>query len=210
MSTTTRERQIGTWFRTGFYGHSRSKPRADCDYEYRRAVKPKPPIKFEEKMKAATGWHLFSRHDNKYVFLQRGVYSAQGVGRRAIRSSPASTDHDMFSWGPRVEPQERFRTSYHLNYTDGTPLRATDTLTINSHKTSGRMSAPPVLYKPPKTDSDNKFKSCYMKSFEWTRPATLGQSRVRVSSCPTPVESRTPQNSICSNPTSTPNEENQT
>lgn len=53
----------------GFHGHSRSKPRIEFSNLYRQSAKPRPPVQFTLRQSDDALKHVFSKHDNKQIFL---------------------------------------------------------------------------------------------------------------------------------------------
>lgn len=100
---------VGSWFPSGFYGHFRSKSRADFVCEYRKLARPQPPDKFYNRAKQPTRKHVFSHHDNRQAFLNDALIFQQGLGRRRVPNSTYNFKQDFITWMPEREYVERSR-----------------------------------------------------------------------------------------------------
>ncbi|KAH3819145.1 uncharacterized protein LOC127882425 [Dreissena polymorpha] len=97
----------GSWFPSGYYGHFRSKSRADFVCEYRQLARPIPPKKFIARSTEPTRRHVFSHHDNREAFLNDALIFQQGLGRRRVPNSTYHFKNDFMAWMPEREYVEK-------------------------------------------------------------------------------------------------------
>ncbi|XP_071961533.1 uncharacterized protein [Antedon mediterranea] len=91
----------GSWFSSGYHGHFRSQSRNDFVNEYRRQAKPSPPQKFSKLLQERPTVHHFSKHDNRFSFLNTVDSFQDGLGKKKVHSSYKSKFlPDFISWVP--------------------------------------------------------------------------------------------------------------
>lgn len=91
---------IGSWHNRGFHGHSRSKSRIEFSNLYRQSAKPRPPTQFRERQRDNAFSHVFSKHDNKQIFLNDPMLFGSGsYGKKKIDSvNKSKWKPDFVSW----------------------------------------------------------------------------------------------------------------
>ncbi|KAL4226112.1 hypothetical protein ACF0H5_014099 [Mactra antiquata] len=136
----------GSWFPTGYYGHFRSKSRADFVNEYRQLARPIPPKKFIKRSKEPTRKHVFSHHDNRQAFLNDALIFQQGLGRRRVPNSTYQFKNDFIAWMPEREYIERSRPLVSTYKVDFMPSQAKSQLWTKRPKTSFE-GVPTTSYK---------------------------------------------------------------
>ncbi|XP_033102459.1 uncharacterized protein LOC117105430 isoform X2 [Anneissia japonica] len=91
----------GNWFASGYHGHFRSRSRNDFVNEYRNQSKPSPPQKFSKLLKERPTIHHFSKHDNRFSFLNTVDSFQDGLGKKKVQSNYKSRfSPDFISWVP--------------------------------------------------------------------------------------------------------------
>ncbi|MEE6502338.1 hypothetical protein FKM82_004488 [Ascaphus truei] len=95
----------GSWFPTGFYGHSRGRNRNDIRQEYRKEAQPHPPQTFVKRMKEYRGNHIFSQHDNRQIFPSSVLNFGNGQGKRKPLKTGVS--YNFTHWAPVEEELKR-------------------------------------------------------------------------------------------------------
>ncbi|XP_038668575.1 uncharacterized protein C3orf84-like [Scyliorhinus canicula] len=102
----------GTWFPTGFHGHTRSKSRNDIFQEYRQQAKPPPPEKLIRRLRESPLKHNFSKHDSQRVFHDSATYLENSKTKcRAKTAFGRSSEFkkDLISWIPiQTERQQQW------------------------------------------------------------------------------------------------------
>ncbi|XP_015203444.1 uncharacterized protein C3orf84 isoform X2 [Lepisosteus oculatus] len=96
----------GSWFPTGYHGHTRSKSRNDFLQEYRLAARPCPPERLIQRLRENPRKHSFSKHDNRHVFQGNAVYFESGLGTRRVKTAIAEGANfkpDLIAWAPLKE-----------------------------------------------------------------------------------------------------------
>ncbi|XP_075688525.1 ciliary microtubule inner protein 7 [Rhinoderma darwinii] len=97
----------GSWYPSGFHGHSRSHIRNDICQEYRMEAKPPPPKAFTQRITEHPTKHIFSRHDNRHIFLSSVFSFENGLGKKKLLKHRES--HNFTHWRPLEEELKRQR-----------------------------------------------------------------------------------------------------
>ncbi|XP_053377307.1 uncharacterized protein LOC123529342 [Mercenaria mercenaria] len=106
----------GSWFPTGYYGHFRSKSRADFICEYRQLARPLPPKKFVVRSKEPTK-NMCSSHDKTSIF--NDAIFPTGLGRRRVPNSTYQFKNDFITWMPErefIEKSYPLTSTYKVDY----------------------------------------------------------------------------------------------
>ena len=84
----------------GFHGHSRAKSRIEFSNLYRQSAKPRPPEQFCMRQRDDALKHVFSKHDNKQIFLNDPMLFGSGnYGKKKIDSVNKSRwKPDFVAW----------------------------------------------------------------------------------------------------------------
>ncbi|WAR25285.1 CC084-like protein [Mya arenaria] len=127
----------GSWYPSGYYGHFRSKSRADFVCEYRQLARPVPPKKFIARSTQPTRRHVFSHHDNRQAFLNDALIFQQGLGRRRVPNSTYQFKNDFMAWMPEREYIEKTQRPLSSTYKqDFMPGQSKQQMFITRPKTS--------------------------------------------------------------------------
>ena len=84
----------------GFHGHSRAKARTEFSTMFRQSAKPRPPSQFLLRQRDDALKHVFSKHDNKQIFLNDPMLFGSGnYGKKKIDSVNKSRwKPDFVAW----------------------------------------------------------------------------------------------------------------
>lgn len=116
--------RIGSWHPRGYHGHSRAKSRIEFSNFYRESAKPLPPEKFRLRQKDDVFKHVFSKHDNKQIFLNDPNLFGSGFGKRKIDNKNKSLwNPEFISWKDE-SGRDRFRKSIYQNDFCSLPISA--------------------------------------------------------------------------------------
>ncbi|XP_058844825.1 uncharacterized protein C3orf84-like isoform X1 [Acipenser ruthenus] len=126
----------GTWFPSGFYGHYLSKKRNDFIQEYRLEARPFPPERLVQRSKENPRKHVFSKHDNRQLFLSDATYFENGLGRFKVKSAisqAARFKPDFITWAPQKDEIARSGpglSTYQTSFTQNQPPQAPNKLIV--------------------------------------------------------------------------------
>ncbi|CAF1358141.1 unnamed protein product [Adineta steineri] len=156
-TSSDKQRIVGTWFPTSYYGNFRAKSRADLADYFRQLAQPAPPKKFIDRQTAEANTHIFSQHDNRFKFecdpLVRNTQS--GFGKRKAQSNARGEfNPQLISWMPkttdRKTPVDDVKTtSYDDDYNrESTPSRILSEFQSNENdkEQNARPSSPTSVY----------------------------------------------------------------
>lgn len=84
----------GSWHPTGFHGHNRANTRIEFSNSFRQCAKPIPPKVFQTRQRDDVLKHVFSKHDNRQIFLNDPNLFGAGFGKRKV------TSKNLGKWNP--------------------------------------------------------------------------------------------------------------
>ncbi|XP_002738364.1 uncharacterized protein LOC100371168 [Saccoglossus kowalevskii] len=141
----------GSWYPSGFHGHFRSKMRNDFVNEYRMQAKPSPPMKFSRRLSERPTTHNFSKHDNRFSFLNTVTSFQDGLGKKKLEvKQKGAYQPDFIAWVPHAKDIKSAGpsvSSYRNDYKTGATSRSVPQILINSVRRPN--TAMPIDPKPP-------------------------------------------------------------
>eukprot|EP00117_Sycon_ciliatum_P003297 scpid70076/ scgid8151/ len=169
----------GAWFSSGFYGHNRSKPRHDIDFQssVRQHAMPRPPVSLETRFKVSSRQHPFSQHDNKHTYCNEGIYLGKGMGKKKVAGRSGKFKAEFLHWNMnsdgRYAPRSMSSFAEYPQYAMESTGRSwtledgsrADNISTRAHNRG--FTAPARLYRPPgDSPTDERMPaSNYQRSF---------------------------------------------